>query len=124
MNTTLKVQNMMTWTTEEWAAFSCELWQLRGDIETDLNYLSVAIDILTDLRDVVLSTPMPMRIYIADLADELAALSCGKIRKLADDCRWRSTQSNHSITEQKNRSADESTQCTWEQDDTEDDLPY
>ena len=130
MSNELEIRNMTHWNVDNWAAFGATLWKLRGDIEADPTYLSVLIDMLSGLAQAVPNASLPMRVYIAVLADNLAELACNRIRGMADDCRWRAgpIYNGEAVSTRSDSNSDGSNDLPlgWGDDteDDSDDLPY
>ena len=125
-----EIRDMTHWNVDNWAAFGATLWKLRGDIEADPTYLSVLIDMLIGLAQVVPNASLPMRAYIADLADNLAELACNRIHGMADDCHWRAgpIYNGEGVSSHSDSNSDDSNDLPlgWDvnTEDDNDDLPY
>ena len=89
---TLGMHEMNQWEADDWAAFAVSLWELRGNIIADPAYIDAGVDLLVELREAAPQANLALRKYIADIAVEIASLCCERLRGLADDCRWTTTQ--------------------------------
>ena len=89
---TLGMHEMNQLEADDWAAFAVSLWELRGNIIADPAYIDAGVDLLVGLCEAAPQANLVLRKYIADIAEEIASLCCERLRGLADDCRWTTTQ--------------------------------
>ena len=88
----MDMKDMDRWAADDWAAFGLSLWELHGNIVADPAYIDAGVDILVGLRAALPHINLALRKYCADTADVIANLCCERLRGLADDCRWTTTQ--------------------------------
>ena len=87
-----EVKKMGSWDVEDWAAFAVDLNRLRDSIEKEPEYVSMIVDILADMKEAVYGTNIPLRIYMADLAQSLATLGSSRLQSLAGDLVWHASR--------------------------------
>ena len=88
-----EVSKMGQWCPEDWAAFAVDLCHLKSSIEKEPEYISVIVDYLVDMgRAVYAVGNIPLRVYMADLAQSLAELGCARLQSLAGDLVWHASR--------------------------------
>ena len=85
------IHRMADWAADDWAAFAASLCRLQREAQRDPKYLGELIAILSDLPGASSCSPIPMRVYITDMARGLADQIASQVQSLADDCQWRAT---------------------------------
>ena len=85
------IHRMAVWAADDWAAFTASLCRLQREAQRDPEYLGDLISILADLPGASSCSPIPMRVYIADMARGLADQIASQVNGLADECRWRAS---------------------------------
>ena len=85
------IHRMAVWGADDWASFAASLCHLQREAIRDPEYLGELISILADLPGASSCSPIPMRVYIADMAHGLASQVASQVQAIADDCRWRAS---------------------------------
>ena len=85
------IHRMAVWAADDWVAFAASLCRLQREAQRDPEYLGELISILADLPEASSCSPIPLRVYIADMARGLADQISSQVQSLADDCQWRAT---------------------------------
>ena len=95
-----EIHRMAVWAADDWAAFAASLCHMQQAATKDPDYLGELIGILADLSDAASCVPIPMRVYIADMARGIADQIASQAKGLADECRWRASRSGEPQSEE------------------------